>query len=456
VADAIAALHGGNLTPFHLSIGLHCFEGEAWDRAVFHLRRAGASALERYAKRDAVACFERALSALGRMPRDRSTMEQGFDLRLEMRPALNQLGEIRQVLKYLGEAEALAEQLDDDRRRSRVAAFMTVAQTLLGHLDEAAASGTRAREIALRLGDLKLRLVATASWRKPRYRGEYERVIELATDNLAVLPAEWVNESFGRFAPTSIYDRVFLVRSLAEIGKFDEAERYADQAIRLAEPMQHAYSIGLSQWTASVAHLLQGNWSHVRSRVEQAIAAFRTADAVLAMPLAVAHAAWALARLGELSDARDRLLEAERASWKASRRETSSARLPRAITRSVTRACSWIDSTRLRRWPTRPSSLQGVSPAKRPMRSTCTGTSPAIPTDGTPSARTPTTERRWLEPSLAACARSSHTGISASAASIGASAAMSMLANILRWLPCSTATCACHSGGSRPSRNSTR
>jgi len=76
--------------------------------------------------------------------------------------------------------------------------------------------------------------------------------------------------------------------------------------------MQHAYSIGLSHWTASVAHLLRGDWSHVRSRVEQAIAVFRTADAVLAMPLAVAYAAWALARLGELSDARDRLLEAER------------------------------------------------------------------------------------------------------------------------------------------------
>src|SRR5262245_24689767 len=240
-------------------------------------------------------------------------MEHGFDLRLEMRPALNQLGEIRQVLKYLSEAEALAEQLDDDRRRALVAAFMTVAQTLLGHLDEAVASGTRAREIALLLGDLKLRLVATDILAQAlEYRGEYERVIELATDNLAMLPAEWVNESFGRFAPTSIYDRVFLVRSLAELGRLDEAERYADQAIWLAEPMKHAYSIGLSHWAASVAHLLKGDWSQARSRVEQAIAAFRTADAMLSLPLAIAHAAWALARLGKVNDARARLIEAER------------------------------------------------------------------------------------------------------------------------------------------------
>jgi hypothetical protein len=33
-------------------------------------------------------------------------------------------------------------------------------------------------------------------------------VVELATGNLAVLPDEWVNGLFGRFAPTSVYGRV--------------------------------------------------------------------------------------------------------------------------------------------------------------------------------------------------------------------------------------------------------
>jgi DNA-binding SARP family transcriptional activator len=312
VAEALAALHAENLELHHVALGLHYFEGEAWDRAVGHLRRAGARALERFAKREAVACFERALAALGNLPQDRPTLEQAFDVRIELRPALNQLGEIRHVLENLREAEALAEQLNDDRRRGQVCAFMTVALSLLGELDEAVAAGTRAREIAERLGDLKLRILATDILEGAHYsRGDYERVVELAIDNLAVLPAGWVNELFGRFAPTSIYDRVFLVRSLAELGRFNEAAQYEVEAIRLAEPTKRAYSVGMAHWTAGMLHLIKGDWLQARSQIERGIPALRTADAVLALPWAVAQAAWILAQLGETSEAENRLREGE-------------------------------------------------------------------------------------------------------------------------------------------------
>jgi hypothetical protein len=71
---------------------------------------------------------------------------------------LAQLGEIRLALERLREAEALAERLNDDRRRGRVCAFMTTAHNNLGELDEALITGARALEIAGRLGDLRLRL----------------------------------------------------------------------------------------------------------------------------------------------------------------------------------------------------------------------------------------------------------------------------------------------------------
>ena len=53
------------------------------------------------------------------------SLEQGVDIRLDLRPVLGLLGEGLQVLERLREAEAIAEQLDDDRRRARVSAFMT-------------------------------------------------------------------------------------------------------------------------------------------------------------------------------------------------------------------------------------------------------------------------------------------------------------------------------------------
>lgn len=69
----------------------------------------------------------------------------------------------------------------------------------------ALASGTPALEIAGRLGDLRLRILATSYPEHAHYfRGEYERVVALATDNLAALPADWVYEYFGNVAPASV------------------------------------------------------------------------------------------------------------------------------------------------------------------------------------------------------------------------------------------------------------
>ena len=75
---------------------------------------------------------------------------------------------------------------------------MTNIHSQLGELDEALASGTRALAIAQALGDLELRILTTTYLENAHYlRGEYEQVVELATDNLAALPAEWVYEYFG-------------------------------------------------------------------------------------------------------------------------------------------------------------------------------------------------------------------------------------------------------------------
>ncbi len=85
-------------------------------------------------------------------------------------------------------------------------------------------TGTRALEIAERLGDVRLRIAATSYLEQAHdHRGEYERVVELVTDNLAALPPDSVYEYFGASIPTSIYDRLWLVQSLGKLGRFAEA-----------------------------------------------------------------------------------------------------------------------------------------------------------------------------------------------------------------------------------------
>jgi class 3 adenylate cyclase/tetratricopeptide (TPR) repeat protein len=312
IVDAIERLHAGRLNEHVERLAHHALCGELREKAVHYLRQAGLKATARSALLDARVWFEQALGALKALPDDLSTLEQAFETRLELRPVLQQLGEVRPALECLREAENLAERLNDDRRRGRVCALMTNIHSQLGELDEARASGTRARAIAQALGDLELRILSTTYLENARYlRGEYEQVVELATDNLAALPAEWVHEYVGLPVPASVYDRCWLVLSLAQLGRFAEAAEFEAEAIQLAEPTQRAFAVSMAHYASGTLHLLKGDWTKARSLIEQWIGVVRAGNVVLHLPWAVASSAWVLAQLGETSEALCRLQEGE-------------------------------------------------------------------------------------------------------------------------------------------------
>jgi tetratricopeptide (TPR) repeat protein len=289
----------------------HALQGELREKAAYYLRQAGLKAAARSALQEARAWFEQALGVLEALPETQFTLEQVFEIRLELRAVLAQLGQVRRALERLREAETLAERLNDERKRGRVCAFMTNTYALLGELDEARVCGTRALEIARVLGDLDLRVLTTSVLEYLHYsRGEYERVIELATDNLAALPADRIYEFFGNVAPVSVHDRVWMVLSLAQLGRFAEATAYGADAIRLAEPTHHAFTVGFAHFAAGMPHLLKGDWVKARSLIDHGIAVIRSGNIELLRP-AVTSSAWVLAQVGEASEALNRLREGE-------------------------------------------------------------------------------------------------------------------------------------------------
>jgi len=312
IVEAIETLHGDRLGGHIERLAHHALRAELREKAVHYLTQAGLKAAARSALPDARAWFEQALGVLETLPESQATLEQAFETRLELRAVLLQLGEVRRVLDRLREAGALAERLNDDRRRGRVCAFMTAAYPVLGEPDEALVTGASALEIARRLGDLRLRILTTTYLEQAHYlRGEYERVVELATGNLTALPADWVYEYLGNVAPASVFDRSWLVTSLAQLGKFAEAAEYEADAIRLAESTQHAFTVGVAHRAAGTLHLLKGNWAKARSLIEREIAVSRTGNVVILLPWAVASSAWVLAQLGEGDEALNRLREGE-------------------------------------------------------------------------------------------------------------------------------------------------
>jgi class 3 adenylate cyclase/tetratricopeptide (TPR) repeat protein len=311
IVSAIEALYGDRLDEQVERLAHHALRGELREKAVHYLRQAGNKAAARSALHDARVWFEQALGALATLPESRSTLEQAFEVRLELRQVLAQAGDLPTTLERLREAEALAERLNDDRRRGRVWAFMTNVHSLLEELDEALVTGTRAEIIVGQLGDLRLRILTTTYLEHMYFlRGEYERVVELATDNVAALPSEWVYEYFGIGAPPSVFDRCWLVMSLAQLGRFAEATKHEADATRLAQSTHHMHTLGQAYRAGATLRLLEGDWAKARSTVERGLATTRTGS-ILLRSTALALSAWVLAQVGQASEALERLQEGE-------------------------------------------------------------------------------------------------------------------------------------------------
>jgi predicted ATPase len=125
IVGAIEGLHGDRLGEQTERLAHHALRGELREKAVDYLRQAGLKAVLRSAIPEARAWFDQVLDVLAALPESSFTLERAFDIRLEQRTVLNNLGDVRRALERTREAAMIAERLDDDRRRGRVSALMT-------------------------------------------------------------------------------------------------------------------------------------------------------------------------------------------------------------------------------------------------------------------------------------------------------------------------------------------
>jgi len=159
---------------------------------------------------------------------------------------------------------------------------------------------------------LDLRILTTGYPEQVHYAlAEYERVIDLAKDNLAALPANRIYDKFGRNAPASVFSRHSLVMSLCQLGRFSEAAEYHAEEFRIAEATDHAVTLAAAHLDALFLHVFHGDWAKAHVASEQTIAVLRSGNVAIMRNVAVAQSARVLAQLGEKSAALSRLHEGE-------------------------------------------------------------------------------------------------------------------------------------------------
>jgi class 3 adenylate cyclase/tetratricopeptide (TPR) repeat protein len=240
IVEVIERLYADRLTEQAERLAQHALRGGIWDKAVAYYRQASTRACARSALREVVACCEQALVALRHLPASRATQEQGIDLRFDLRNALSNLGEIGRVLDYLREAAALAEALDDQQRLGKASAYMCRHFSGIGDYDSAVASGQHALTVAETLGDFALQVMAHHYLGVVYYiLGDYRRAMGLLRSNVESLTGDLLRKCFDLTALPAVVSRAWLVRCLAELGVFPEGVVYGEEAVRIAEAVDH-------------------------------------------------------------------------------------------------------------------------------------------------------------------------------------------------------------------------
>lgn len=311
IEAGIERLGADRLTEHAEQLAHHAFRGQAWEKAVKYLRRAGDKAFGRSAYREAVACFEQALVALGKLEPTRETLEQGIDIRFGLRNALWALGELRRGLQYLLDAEPLAESLGDQRRLARLAAHRGSNHLVLGDNEDALQFCKHALFIATTLDDFTLKVDANQFLGVLYYTlGDYRGSIQVLEPNIDALVAKRP----GRFRDFyAVHGLTFMVLCLAELGEFEAAAARADDAIRIAEPADDPHNVAAACCASGYLHCTRGDHEAAIPVLERSLQLCRASNIAVWLRPNVAVLGHAYALSGRRSEALPLLEQAMKA-----------------------------------------------------------------------------------------------------------------------------------------------
>jgi len=304
----------------------HAFSGEIWDKAVAYLKQAGDTALTRSSFRNAVSYYEQALEALRHLPESPVNLRRGIDLRIEIRSALFVFHDFKRGLQFLEEAIAAAKTLNDHERLAKLYTFVTAHWNLEGSSEQAVIAGKEALKYTVGRSSSDANIVAH-NWLGVAYNnlGQFGFSIEELKLALSLIPKERIADFFGTNGIVSVNCKGWLIRSLAQIGDFAEALRYAEESVQTATERDYPLSIVFAYYGLGAVALLQGDFARAISALEHALKICEAAEIPVQRPLVVSGLSAAYAFVGRFDQALELL---ETAAHSGASRQTASRQRP--------------------------------------------------------------------------------------------------------------------------------
>ncbi len=291
-------------------LGHHALRGQLWEKSITYLRRAGQRDGARSANRQAATSFTQALDALKHLPAHRAAQELAIDLRLDLRSVLLPLDEFTAMFDHLQTAEALAIALDDGHRLGWVSAYLTANYCNSVKPREAEAAGLRAMMIADGYADLPLQVMSHFFLGLAYvYACRFHESVDLLGWNVDRLEGELNYERFGEPGLPAVFSRSYLMRALAEMGRFTEGLTRGDEAVRLSESTDLPLPLASSLEGLGYVHLRRGEIPQAILHLERGLQICEERQLHLSYYMVQAYLGYAYAIAGRHAEAAPLLAE---------------------------------------------------------------------------------------------------------------------------------------------------
>jgi class 3 adenylate cyclase/tetratricopeptide (TPR) repeat protein len=289
IVDTIEALDTDRVIEHVERLADHAFRGEVWDKAVTYLRQAGAKAAARSSSREALAYFDTAMTALTHLPESRETLELAIDLRFDLRNSLHTLAAFGRIEGYLQEAERLATALNDQRRLGWVSAHMAGHHVHTGGAAEVRAFAQRVESAGRTVNDEPLQVAAQYYHLHACYlAGDYRGGERVGRRLIESLPGDRAHERFGLALLPAVHSRAYLARTLAAQGMFEEGDAHGHEAMRMAQALDHPFSVLWACLGHSYLYSLRGELGQAARLLERAAGLCREWSFTTYMPVTMA------------------------------------------------------------------------------------------------------------------------------------------------------------------------
>jgi class 3 adenylate cyclase/tetratricopeptide (TPR) repeat protein len=263
IVDAFEERFGERAVEHSERLAGHATRAQIWDKAVTYWMAAAERAQARGALRDAARNLERALAAKRELPQDARSKAETVDLLCELRALLWPLGTERaREIEYLRDAEKLASEIGDERRRGWVLTYISSHHWVRSEYREAEALSDEARRIAEVHDDV--RLGATANFRLglARYSlGRYAAAVEVLRETVEALSGGLIHERLGMSGYPVVFAENFIAACKCESGDFAAAAAALEHARTLAEEGGDLYSLIATRMGTGRFHVHKGEYA---------------------------------------------------------------------------------------------------------------------------------------------------------------------------------------------------